>query len=122
MIIPDSAPYDKKILHELRDSSNCSFENFQVLCKLYLKRPEGKKAFKMPPSIYEDEKEISAKLYKNLIVEHCVGDFCDYIMIEKNHGPLAIRKNILEDYKKHFGESKQTDDAFSVTLPFEISF
>ena len=57
----------------------------------------------MPQTIYEDGKEISQKLYKNLIIEKCVGDFCEYIMVEKNRGPLAISKNILENYKKHFG-------------------
>lgn len=42
----------------------------------------------MPETIYEDDREISAKLYKKLIVHKCVGDFCDYIMEEKNRGPL----------------------------------
>jgi hypothetical protein len=120
--IPSQAPYDGRIREELRDPSNCAFTNFQVLCKVYLKRGPGKKAFKLPQTIFEDDKEISAKLYKNLIVEHCCGDFCDYIMIEKNRGPLAIRKNILDDYKKHFGDAKTSEENFSVTLPFEISF
>lgn len=39
-----------------------------------------------------------------MIVEKCAGDFCDYIMMEKNRGPLALRKTILDNYKKHFGE------------------
>ena len=39
-----------------------------------------------------------------MIVERCQGDFCDYIMIEKNRGPLTLRMNILDDYKKHFGD------------------
>lgn len=73
---------------------------------MYLKRNDNKKPFKLPETIYEDEKEISAKLYRNLIIERCVGDFCEFVMVEKNRGPLAIRKNILEDYKKHFGEKK----------------
>lgn len=89
---------------------------------MYLRRNTGKKAFKLPSTIYEDEKEISAKLYKNLIVEKCCGDFCEYMMVEKNRGPLAIRKNILDDYKKHFGEKKLNEENFSVTLPYEISF
>jgi hypothetical protein len=43
-------------------------------------------------------------------------------MVEKNRGPLAIRKNILEDYKKNFGDKKLHEDTMSVTLPNEISF
>lgn len=31
-------------------------------------------------------------------IEICQGDFCEYVMLEKNRGPLAIRKNILDDY------------------------
>ena len=91
-------------------------------CKIYLKRADGKKPFKLPEIIYEDEKQISKKLYKNLIVEKCIGDFCDYVMVEKNRGPLAIRKNILEDYKKYFGDKKMNEENYSVTLPYEISF
>jgi hypothetical protein len=55
-------------------------------------------------------------------VEKCVGDFCEYVMVEKNRGPLAIRKNILEDYKKYFGDKKMNEENYSVTLPYEISF
>jgi hypothetical protein len=40
-------------------------------------------------------------------VEKCEGDFCDYEMLEKNTGPLAMRKNILEEYKKHFSVKKE---------------
>ena len=43
-------------------------------------------------------------------------------MVEKNRGPLAIRKNVLDDYKKHFGEKKVQEEIFSITLPHEISF
>lgn len=43
-------------------------------------------------------------------------------MVEKNRGPLAIRKNVMEDYKKHFGEKKEQESALSVTLPHEISY
>ena len=37
-------------------------------------------------------------------VEKCEGDFCDYTMADRNKGPLALRRNIQEEYKKHFGE------------------
>jgi hypothetical protein len=43
-------------------------------------------------------------------------------MTEKNRGPLAIRKNLIDDYKKHFGTKKLNEENFSITLPFEISF
>lgn len=55
---PENAPYDAgKIRDELRDNS--SFENFQVLLKMFSKKP-NRKAFKIPETIYEDDKEISA--------------------------------------------------------------
>lgn len=50
---------------ELRD--NNSFENFTLMLKMFSRAPE-KKAFNIPETIYEDDKEISAKLYKKLIV------------------------------------------------------
>ena len=54
-------------------------------------------------------------------VEKCGGDFCDYIMMEKNRGPLALRKNILDEYKKHFGEKKDHLGNIAICLPHEIS-
>ena len=30
--------------------------------------------------------------------EACGGDFCTYQMLEKNRGPLAMRKNIMDEY------------------------
>jgi hypothetical protein len=37
-----------------------------------------------PKQIVENQKTMSQKLFKNLILERCQGDFCDYIMIERN--------------------------------------
>ena len=42
-------------------------------------------------------------------------------MMEKNRGPLAVRKNIMEDYKKHFGDKRSNEEAVSINLPYEIS-
>ena len=42
-----------------------------------------------------------------MIVEKCSGDFCNFVMTEKNRGPLALRKNILDEYKKYFGDKKE---------------
>ncbi|CAK58331.1 unnamed protein product (macronuclear) [Paramecium tetraurelia] len=116
----ENAPYEiQSMKNELKDNS--SFENFLILIKMFT-RLRDKKPMKIPQTIYEDDKEISQKLYKNLIVQRCVGDFCDYIMEEKNRGPLQIRKNIVTDYKKYFGNKKMNEEKFSVTLPHEISF
>lgn len=42
-------------------------------------------------------------------------------MMEKKTGPLALRKNILEEYDKHFGAKKQDLGGFAINLPNEIS-
>ena len=54
-------------------------------------------------------------------IEKCGGDFCEYTMMEKNRGPLALRKNILDEYKKHFGEKKEDLGNIAINLPHEIS-
>jgi hypothetical protein len=42
-------------------------------------------------------------------------------MMEKNRGPLALRKNILDEYKKHFGEKKEDLGNIAISLPHEVS-
>ena len=54
-------------------------------------------------------------------VEKCEGDFCEYVMMEKQRGPLALRKNLLEEYKKHFGEKGEDLGNIAISLPHEIS-
>lgn len=56
-----------------------------------------------------------------MIVEKCVGDFCDYTMLEKNRGSLTLRKNILDDYKKQFGDKQEQTSNVATSLPHEIS-
>jgi hypothetical protein len=56
----------------------------------------------LPNEIIEDSKAISSTLYRKLILEKCEGDFCDFIMLEKNKGPLQLRKGIAENYRSAF--------------------
>lgn len=54
-------------------------------------------------------------------IEKCGGDFCDYAMMEKKTGPLALRKNIFDEYEKHFGKKKEDLGNIAISLPNEIS-
>ncbi len=63
---------------------------------------------KLPDQIVENSKTISGTLYKKLILEKCGGDFCDFIMLEKNKGPLQLRKGIAENYKSAFNQKNNT--------------
>ena len=42
-------------------------------------------------------------------------------MVLIQRGPLAMRKNILEEYKKHFGVRKEQLENVALSLPYEIS-
>lgn len=78
--------WDKFILIALREGirSNNSIDNFMLLVKGMRQKGLGDKFEKLPNQIIDNEKTMSKTLYKNLIVESCQGDFCDYIMLEKN--------------------------------------
>ena len=54
-------------------------------------------------------------------IEKCLGDFCVYTMMDRNRGPLALRKSIMDEYKKHFGEKKEDLGNIAISLPHEIS-
>ncbi|KRX11010.1 hypothetical protein PPERSA_03068 [Pseudocohnilembus persalinus] len=72
-------------------------------------------------NIKEQDRTISKKLYKQMIVEKCQGDFCNYQMMEKKTGPLAIRKNIFNQYEKHFGAKQEDLGNIAIDLPYEIN-
>ena len=42
-------------------------------------------------------------------------------MMDRNRGPLALRKSIMDEYKKHFGEKKEDLGNIAICLPHEIS-
>ncbi|KAL4503210.1 hypothetical protein ABPG72_000816 [Tetrahymena utriculariae] len=115
------APYD---IEQIKEQKQMTFQEFR---KLYKKQKKhnlvkvGGVEMKLPQFIQQDDKKYSATLYKKMRVEKCGGDFCDYEMLEKNTGPLAMRKNILEEYKKHFGVRKEQLENIAISLPYEIS-
>ena len=79
---------------------------------------------KIPPNlktIVEQDRKFSSKLYKQMRIEKCLGDFCVYTMMDRNRGPLALRKSIMDEYKKHFGEKKEDLGNIAICLPHEIS-
>jgi hypothetical protein len=56
----------------------------------------------------QDDRTFSSKLFKKMRIEKCGGDFCNYVMLEKSKGPLAIRQGLKEEYQKSFTETKNT--------------
>ncbi|EGR30343.1 hypothetical protein IMG5_134330 [Ichthyophthirius multifiliis] len=114
------APYDIENIYEIKE---LTFNEFYKLSKM-AKKNQYKicgTEMKLPRNIHQDYKTYSSTLYSKLRVEKCGGDFCDYEMLEKNTGPLAMRKNILEEYKKHFSVKKEQLENLAVCLPHEIS-
>ncbi|CAD8195722.1 unnamed protein product [Paramecium pentaurelia] len=118
--IQKGAPYQKGLRDEI--ASNGQFDNFMMACKQFRLDKNANNEFKKYPNqIVEEDKKLSKTLYKHLILERCQGDFCNYKLIEKNKGPLQLRKGLLETYKNVFKESKQTVSNMSTNLPYEIS-
>ncbi|CAD8110719.1 unnamed protein product [Paramecium primaurelia] len=118
--IHNGAPYQKGLREEI--ASNGQFDNFMMACKQFRLDKNANNQFKKYPNqIVEEDKKLSKTLYKHLILERCQGDFCNYKLIEKNKGPLQLRKGLLETYKNVFKESKQTVSNMSTNLPYEIS-
>ncbi|CAK57345.1 unnamed protein product (macronuclear) [Paramecium tetraurelia] len=115
-----AAPYQRGLRDEI--ASNGQFDNFMMACKQFRLDKNANNEFKKyPKQIVEEDKKLSKTLYKHLILERCQGDFCNYKLIEKNKGPLQLRKGLLETYKNVFKESKQTVSNMSTNLPYEIS-
>ena len=71
--------------------------------------------------IVEQDRKFSSKLYKQMRIEKCKGDFCVYTMMDRNRGLLALRKSIMDEYKKHFGQKKEDLGNIAISLPHEIS-
>ncbi|CAD8212532.1 unnamed protein product [Paramecium octaurelia] len=118
--IQSGAPYQRGLRDEI--ASNGQFDNFMMACKQFRLDKNANNEFKKYPNqIVEEDKKLSKTLYKHLILERCQGDFCNYKLIEKNKGPLQLRKGLLETYKNVFKESKQTVSNMSTNLPYEIS-
>ena len=53
--------------------------------------------------------------------EKCEGDFCEFTMMDRNRGPMAMKKNIMDEHKKHFGDKKEDLGNIAINLPHEIS-
>ncbi|KAL4482216.1 hypothetical protein ABPG72_017997 [Tetrahymena utriculariae] len=127
------SPYQQEQLeHELREppkgNGSNSFNEFVGLCKSYKKKNLGNTAastastFKLPKVVVDNDKQYSQKLYRQLRLEKCKGDFCDYQIAEQNKGFLVFRKHLLQEYSKHFtGKKKNEMEFVQMQLPHEIS-
>ncbi|EGR30022.1 hypothetical protein IMG5_143970 [Ichthyophthirius multifiliis] len=116
------APYDFEVIKESKDMD---FNEFYKITK-QTKRPCPIKVnglqVELPKQIHQDDKTYSSILYKKMRIEKCGGDFCNYEMLEKNNGPLAMQMFSIEDQKKkiQLNQTKNIDN-ISISLPYEIS-